>query len=336
MGVLFISHSSKNNAEATKVRDWLKREGYGEIFLDLDPQHGLAPGERWQSELKKAGENCAAVIVLISPEWLKSDWCRTEFLVLRPDGRPHDGHYWDDYKFEAYGNEESRAEYSQRYADVLAESSKYTSTIHRSLDVGCGIGNFASWAVDRGLDAVGAEVDEEAIGAARARGLVVYELEEMASAIEPGSLDLITMWDVIEHLVDPATAVRDLVPLLRPGGLMVLETPDVAFPLRPMAIAVRKVAEPIRYSDVLYFADHRTYFSVAGLRHLLEAEGLDFMTDMAMRSPNAKMRSQFDHMSEGGRGLTMGRLYGPLDRSMNALRMTNKMIVIARRPWDAG
>ena len=260
--------------------------------------------------------------------------CRTEFLVLRPDGRPHDGHYWDDYKFEAYGNEESRAEYSQRYADVLAESSKYTSTIHRSLDVGCGIGNFASWAVDRGLDAVGAEVDEEAIGAARARGLVVYELEEMASAIEPGSLDLITMWDVIEHLVDPATAVRDLVPLLRPGGLMVLETPDVAFPLRPMSIAVRKVAEPIRYSDVLYFADHRTYFSVAGLRHLLEAEGLDFMTDMAMRSPNAKMRSQFDHMSEGGRGLTMGRLYGPLDRSMNALGMTNKMIVIARRSWD--
>ena len=87
MGVLFISHSSKNNAEATKVRDWLKREGYGEIFLDLDPQHGLAPGERWQSELKKAGENCAAVIVLISPEWLKSDWCRTEFLVAEQLGK---------------------------------------------------------------------------------------------------------------------------------------------------------------------------------------------------------------------------------------------------------
>ena len=39
MGVIFISHSSKNNAEAVAVRDWLRAEGYGETFLDLDPEH---------------------------------------------------------------------------------------------------------------------------------------------------------------------------------------------------------------------------------------------------------------------------------------------------------
>lgn len=81
MSVLFISHSSLNNDEAITVHDWLKAQGYGEIFLDLDAQAGLAPGERWQSELKRAGERCSAVIVLLSPEWVASAWCRTEFLV---------------------------------------------------------------------------------------------------------------------------------------------------------------------------------------------------------------------------------------------------------------
>ncbi|OZB19396.1 MAG: hypothetical protein B7X53_00070 [Hyphomonas sp. 34-62-18] len=81
MGVLFISHSSQDNDQAIKVRDWLRSNGWGEVFLDLDPAHGLAPGQRWQEELKRAGENCAAVVVLVSPNWVASRWCQTEFLV---------------------------------------------------------------------------------------------------------------------------------------------------------------------------------------------------------------------------------------------------------------
>ncbi len=79
MGILFISHSSKNNERAIRVRDWLREQGWRDTFLDLDPEHGLAPGQRWQEELKKAGERCSAVIVLVSPEWVASRWCVTEF-----------------------------------------------------------------------------------------------------------------------------------------------------------------------------------------------------------------------------------------------------------------
>ncbi len=87
MGVLFISHSSKNNDQAVRVRDWLRSQGYAEVFLDLDPAHGLAPGHRWQEELKRAGENCAAVVVLVSPDWVASTWCQTEFLVADQLGK---------------------------------------------------------------------------------------------------------------------------------------------------------------------------------------------------------------------------------------------------------
>ena len=87
MGVIFISHSSKNNAEAVAVRDWLRGEGYGETFLDLDPEHGLAPGQRWEEELQKAGERCLAVVVLVSPDWCASKWCFHEFKFAKALGK---------------------------------------------------------------------------------------------------------------------------------------------------------------------------------------------------------------------------------------------------------
>lgn len=87
MGVIFISHSSKNNAQAVRVRDWLREQGWKETFLDLDPEHGLAPGQKWQEELKRAGERCSAVVVLVSPEWAASKWCLTEFLLASQLGK---------------------------------------------------------------------------------------------------------------------------------------------------------------------------------------------------------------------------------------------------------
>lgn len=62
------------------------RQSKSASFLDLDPAHGLAPGQRWQEELKRAGENCAAV-VLVSPNWVASRWCQTEFPVADQLGK---------------------------------------------------------------------------------------------------------------------------------------------------------------------------------------------------------------------------------------------------------
>ena len=87
MGILFISHSSQNNAEAIEIRDWLRSEGYGDTFLDLDPEHGLAPGEKWEDELQKAGEKCAGIVVLLSPEWAASKWCFHEFKFAKALGK---------------------------------------------------------------------------------------------------------------------------------------------------------------------------------------------------------------------------------------------------------
>jgi hypothetical protein len=87
MGRIFISHSSHDNAAAEAMRDWLAAEGWHDVFLDLDPALGLAPGHRWRDELRKAGEQCSAVIVLLSPDWVASKWCLTEFLFAAQLGK---------------------------------------------------------------------------------------------------------------------------------------------------------------------------------------------------------------------------------------------------------
>jgi formylglycine-generating enzyme required for sulfatase activity len=77
---IFLSHSSTNNAEAVALRDWLADNGWkDEIFLDLDPQRGIAAGERWEHALNDAASRCEAVLFLVSKAWLGSRWCIKEF-----------------------------------------------------------------------------------------------------------------------------------------------------------------------------------------------------------------------------------------------------------------
>jgi tetratricopeptide (TPR) repeat protein len=83
MSRLFISHSSANNAEAVVIRDWLVREGWDEVFLDLDPARGIAAGERWERALNEAASRCEVVLFLLSRTWLDSRWCLKEFNLAR-------------------------------------------------------------------------------------------------------------------------------------------------------------------------------------------------------------------------------------------------------------
>jgi formylglycine-generating enzyme required for sulfatase activity len=77
---IFLSHSSTNNAEVVALRDWLAANGWkDEIFLDLDPNRGIAAGERWERALNEAASRCEAVLFLVSKAWLASIWCRKEF-----------------------------------------------------------------------------------------------------------------------------------------------------------------------------------------------------------------------------------------------------------------
>ena len=83
MARLFVSHSSHDNPAARAIGAWLAEHGYTDVFLDIDPDQGLVPGDRWMDALRAASDRCEAVLCLISPAWLESRWCMTEFLLAR-------------------------------------------------------------------------------------------------------------------------------------------------------------------------------------------------------------------------------------------------------------
>jgi tetratricopeptide (TPR) repeat protein len=83
MSRIFLSHSSKDNFEAIALRDFLVAEGFEDIFLDLDPDRGIAAGERWERALHAAAKRCEAVIFLITGNWLGSGWCLKEYSLAR-------------------------------------------------------------------------------------------------------------------------------------------------------------------------------------------------------------------------------------------------------------
>ena len=87
MGMIFISHSSRNNGEAVAVRDWLVSNGWGpsQIFLDLD---AFSSGDRWRARLDEIGSKCEAVIVCLSDEWIRSPECTREFTHAESRGKP--------------------------------------------------------------------------------------------------------------------------------------------------------------------------------------------------------------------------------------------------------
>lgn len=88
MARIFLSHSSADNFSATALRDFLIAEGWDDLFLDLDPQRGIAAGERWERALNQAASRCETVLFLVSRAWLASRWCLKEFnLALRLNKR---------------------------------------------------------------------------------------------------------------------------------------------------------------------------------------------------------------------------------------------------------
>lgn len=100
-------------------------------------------------------------------------------------------------------------------------------TSGRVLDVGCGDGSTLQALRKRGdWELFGIEIDVDAAEKARSAGFTVHQGELLDCDFEPGSFDLIRMGHVIEHVLDPAGTLRKARGLLKPGGLLVGESPN--------------------------------------------------------------------------------------------------------------
>ena len=87
--MLFISHSTKDKAEALKLHALLLERGYDpkQLFLDSDEQSGIGAGEKWKQVLYEQLKDCHVLIVLCSPNWKASQWCFAEFVYADMNGK---------------------------------------------------------------------------------------------------------------------------------------------------------------------------------------------------------------------------------------------------------
>lgn len=96
----------------------------------------------------------------------------------------------------------------------------------RLLDVGCATGDFLQAFHElTGWDVDGVEIVPEAAAAARAKGLKVVSSLEDSKMIQ-SSFDVITLWDVLEHMPDPSEKLQLCNELLKPEGILVIKCPD--------------------------------------------------------------------------------------------------------------
>ena len=100
------------------------------------------------------------------------------------------------------------------------------------LDVGCGDGRYLYQFANSGMDKskiFGIDLPSAALPKLRTAGFQIWEGRvENCDTIAPGSIDLITMFHVIEHVEDPVAVLRKLSEWLAPGGVLALETPNTS------------------------------------------------------------------------------------------------------------
>ena len=157
----------------------------------------------------------------------------------------------------------SPTEYLRRYLEWLLDRVE-GGRRGRLLDIGCHHGGFVRLAREAGYRALGLDTDEEALRAASVPGGVFTRGDAQALPFRTGTLDVVTMFDVLEHLPAPYIALRSIHRALRMDGMLAITTPNVN--------AFDRYLNPRSWSGVAD-PDHKYLFSMRGLDHLLNRAG---------------------------------------------------------------
>lgn len=189
----------------------------------------------------------------------------------------------------------------------------------RLLDFGAGSGAFVRAARDAGWDAEGVEQSESA----RRRAREAYGVELHAVPGE-SRFDVITLWDVVEHLREPEAMLREITRALAPAGVLFVETGNWE--------NWRRVAEGDRWG--LYLFDHHFYFSPPSLAAMLARCGLGGfqLLDVNRRRPRLSLLHPKRVRRDPGLFWRSWREWRQARRSWPAHGDIDVMVCLARRP----
>jgi SAM-dependent methyltransferase len=268
--------------------------------------------------------------------WLNPRPALSELGVIYPR------HYYA-YNYEAVLNPIARIgkEFldARKIKSILRQSSREPRSF---LDVGCGDGRFLKvmdkFGIPRSRN-FGLELDQGVVDRLREQGFlnVFCERVEDVRAIPAATLDLITMFHVIEHVDDPARVVRQVAGWLSPGGILVIETPNLE------SLDARLFRRT--YWGGYHLPRHWNLFTPRSLQRLLSDNGLEYI-GISYQTGHSFWMYSIHHWLRYERGWRrLSRLFDPMTglgplilfTGFDKLRgflgfRTSAMLVMARKP----
>ncbi|WP_404420831.1 class I SAM-dependent methyltransferase [Nibricoccus sp. IMCC34717] len=151
--------------------------------------------------------------------------------AVRDDGELYSRDYWTRRQAEHHAlpeiTERARLDLPERSTHWLRHLLERVPTPARILEVGCGHGGFLGLAAAAGYDVAGTEMSPWVVEQARRW----FEVDVRAGLVErqgfeAASFDVVALHDVLEHLPNPLATLTYCRSLLKPGGVLFLQTPE--------------------------------------------------------------------------------------------------------------
>lgn len=166
----------------------------------------------------------------IPGEWdlYKCTNCGLIFIWPQPDWNELSLHYPKEYH--GYITSKSRLlNIFRKYG--LAKRTKSIQNFKSSngilLDIGCASGDFLEEFRNKtGWEVIGIEIIEDAVKVAQEKKITIIKNDLISANLKENTYDVITLWDVLEHLPDPSAVLIECNRILKDDGLLVIKTPD--------------------------------------------------------------------------------------------------------------
>jgi 2-polyprenyl-6-hydroxyphenyl methylase/3-demethylubiquinone-9 3-methyltransferase len=175
----------------------------------------------------------------------------------------------------------------ERLENQIAAVMRHTRAAgKKALDIGCGGGLFLSKLKAEGAEVTGVELsDTRAFYAKEKHGIEVVKrtIEDEYWKSFHGTFDIVTLWDVIEHVNYPFATLQAAAKMLKPGGILLIDTPcrdafyhrfgELTYKLSggkfPTFLNTMYSAKPFGHKQILSFAEMKGLLEAAGL-HIAE------------------------------------------------------------------
>ena len=219
--------------------------------------------------------------------------------------------------------------FDARHGALLQSLARETSG-RRLLEVGAGAGFFLKAAERAGWSVAGIELSTAAARfATEELGLDVTTTPAEAMTVGTGSFDAVAMFETIEHLFDPRAVLTAAARALKPGGTIVLSTPNFDAASRAMLGVDWAVLSPL---------EHVYYFREDSLRALLTATGFDRVRFERMHvnwGPLETANFRYTHAPEAWRARIAGLVIQgggqPLARLLQRAGRQDTLLCFAKR-----